>query len=82
MGHSEKVSSLTGKPEHILVLAKSSGIPYNMISQTPSSTAWNELKRKLQEVYSLVATDVYAATDLLRKQSTNEVPPWLHCLLD
>ena len=31
------------------------------------------LKRKLQEVYSLVATDVHVATDLLRKQHANEL---------
>ena len=44
-----------------------------MFSQTPSNTAWSELKRKLQEVYSLVATDMHVATDLLRKQHANEV---------
>ena len=46
--------------------------PYKMISQIPSNRAWSELKRKLQEVNSLVATDVHAATDLLRKQCANE----------
>ena len=51
----EKVSSLTCKPEYVLALANSSGIPYKLISQTPSNTAWSKLKRKLQEVYSLVA---------------------------
>ena len=68
----EKVSNLTGKPEYILSLAKSPGIPYKMISQTPSNAAWSELKRKLQEVYSLVATDMHVATDLLIKQCANE----------
>ena len=69
----EKVSNLTGKPEYILALAKSSGTPYKMIFQTPSKTAWSELKRKLPEVYSSVATDVHVATDLLRKQHANEL---------
>ena len=32
-----------------------------------------KLKRKLQEVYYVVATDVHAATDLLRKQHANEL---------
>ena len=64
--------NFTGKPEYDLALAKSSATPYKMISQTPSNTAWRELKRKLQEVYSLVVTDVHAATDLLRKQHANE----------
>ena len=31
-----------------------------------------QIKRKLQEVYSLVATDVHAATDLLRKQLADQ----------
>ena len=69
----EKVSNLTGKPEYILTLAKSSGTPYKIISHTPSNTAWNKLKRKLQEVYSLVETDIHVATDLLRKQHADEL---------
>ena len=40
--------------------------------QIPCNTAWTELKRKLQEVYSLVSTDMHAATDLLRKQHADE----------
>ena len=36
----EKVSNLTSKPEYVLILAKSSGTPYKIISQTPSNTAW------------------------------------------
>ena len=40
----EKVSDLIGKPEYVLALAKSSGTPYKMISQTPSNTTWSELK--------------------------------------
>ena len=39
-----KVSNLTGKPEYVLTLAKSSGTPYNVISQTPRNTALSELK--------------------------------------
>ena len=33
----EKVSNLTGKPEYILTLAKSSGTPYKMISHKQHS---------------------------------------------
>ena len=69
----EKIFNLTGKPECVLALAKSSGTHYKMIFQTASNTAWNGLKRKLQEVYSLVATDLHAATELLRKQHTDEL---------
>ena len=69
----KKVSNLTGKPEYVLTLVKSSATPYKMISQTLSNTAWSKLKRKLQEVYCLVATDMHAATYLLRKQYGNEL---------
>ena len=44
-----------------------------MISQTPNNTAWSKLKRKLQEVYSSVATDIHVAIDLLRKQHAYEL---------
>ena len=43
------------------------------MAQTPSNTVWNKLKKKLQEVYSLVATDVHVVTDLLRKQHEDEL---------
>ena len=43
-----------------------------MIFQTPSNTGWSELKRKLQEVYSLLATDMHVATYLLRKWNANK----------
>ena len=39
-----------------------------MIPQFPKETIWDDLKCQLQEVYSMVATDHHAATDLLRKQ--------------
>ena len=69
----KNISKSMGKPEHFLTLAKSSGTPYKMISQTPSNTVWSKLKRRLQEVYSFVATDVHVATDLLRKQHSDEL---------
>ena len=68
IAQTEKVSNLTGKPEYVLALAKSSGTSYKIIFQTPSNTGWNKLKRNLQEVYSLVETDMHVATDVLRKQ--------------
>ena len=68
----EKISNLTGKPEYVLTLAKSSGTPYKMISQTPRNTGRSKLKMTSQEVYSLIATDEHAATDLLRMQYAND----------
>ena len=37
----EKVSNLISKSDNILTLAKSSGTPYKIMSQTPSNTAWS-----------------------------------------
>ena len=68
----EKVVFLTGKSEYTLSLAKSSNTPYKMISQCPNETPWDDLKCKLQEMYSMVATEYHTATDLLRKQRPNE----------
>ena len=68
----EKISKLMGKPEDVLTLAKLSGTSYKMIPQTSSNTVWSELKRRLQEVYSFVATDRHVATDLLIKQHAEE----------
>ena len=43
-----------------------------MILQCPKETSWDDLKCKLQEVYSMVAMEYHAATDLLRIQRPNE----------
>ena len=68
----EKVALLTGKSEYLLALAKSSNTPYRMLLQCPKATPRVDLKCKLQEVYSMVAMDYHATTDLLRKQRPNE----------
>ena len=70
--HIEKVALLTDKSEYTLALAKSSNTPYKMIWQCSSETPCNDLKYKLQEVYSMVVTEYHAATNLLRKQRPNE----------
>ena len=43
-----------------------------MILQYPSETPWDDFKYKLKAVYSMVAMEYHAATDLLRKQRPNE----------
>ena len=68
----KKIALLTGKPEYMLALAKLSNTPDKMISQYSNETPWDDLKCKLQEVYSMVATECHTATDLLRKQRLNE----------
>ena len=64
----DKVVLLTGKPEYLLALAKSSNTPYKMISQNPNDTPGDDLKCILQEVYSMVDTEYHVATDLLRNK--------------
>ena len=63
---------LTGKPEYLLALAKSSNTPYKMISQCSKETPWDDLKCKLQEVYLMVAMEYHMTIDVLRKQMPNE----------
>ena len=67
----EKVVLLTGKLEYIS-FSQIIKHPIQMISQCPNETPWDDLKCKLQEVYSMVAMEYHAATDLLRKQRPSE----------
>ena len=46
MAQIEKVSYLTGKPEYILPLVKSSGTPNKMISHTPSNATLHGMSSK------------------------------------
>ena len=43
-----------------------------MILQCPNETPWDNLKHKLQEVYSMVVTEYHTATNLLRKRRPKE----------
>ena len=52
----EKVASLTQSQEYELATAKSTNMPYKMLKRLGNHLDWLEIKRKLEEVYSPVAT--------------------------
>ena len=53
-------------------MAKSTGTPYKMLKQMGGARSWPEIRKKLEEVYSPITTEVHAASDLHRKQWPDE----------
>ena len=43
-----------------------------MLKRLGNDLDWHEIKRKLEEVYSAIATEVHTASDLHHKQRTDE----------
>ena len=58
----KKVASLTHSQEYILATAKSNSTPYKILN----------IKRKLEELYSPIATELHVAIDLHCKQRPDE----------
>ena len=83
----KKVPNLTGKPEYVLTLAKSSGTHYEMTSQTPSNTAWSELKRDCkryipwwQQMY--MQPQIYYESSMLMSCFRITIPIGLTCVIE
>ena len=64
----EKVALLTSSQEYDLAMAKSTGTSCKMLKGMGGARSWSEIGKKLERVYSPIATEVHAASDLLRKQ--------------
>ena len=64
----EKVAALTNSQEYKRATAKSTSIPYKMLKRMGNDFSWQEIKWKLEEVYSPLATEVHPASNLNRKQ--------------
>ena len=64
----EKVASLTQSQEYKLATAKSTSTPYKMLKRLGNDLDLQDIKRKLEEVYSPIATKVHATSDLHHKQ--------------
>ena len=62
-----KVASLTCSQEYILATAKSTSTPYGILKKIGNNTDWQDIKRKLEEVYSPIVMEVHAVSDLHRK---------------
>ena len=59
----EKVASLTNSQEYKLATAKSISTSHKMLKILGSNTDWQDIKRKLEEVCSLITTEVHTAGD-------------------
>ena len=64
----EKVALLAHSQEYELATMTSTSTPYKVLKGIGNNANWPDIKRKLEEVYSPIATAVQAASDLLRKQ--------------
>ena len=62
----EKIALLAHSQEHKLATAKSTSTPYKMLKRRGNNANWPDIKRKLEEVYSPIPTEVHTATDLQR----------------
>ena len=64
----EKVASLTQSQEYELATAKSTNTPYKMLKRLGNDLDRHEIKRKLEDVYSSIATKYTLPSTLHHKQ--------------
>ena len=58
------MASLNNSKEHELTTAKSTSTPYKMLKRMGGARSWSEIKKRLEVVYSPIATEVHAVSDL------------------
>ena len=63
----EKVALLINSTEYALALAKSTSTPYNMLKRMVGARSLHEIRKKLEEEYSPISTEVHATSDLHSK---------------
>ena len=64
----EKIAVLTNTQEHKLAMAKSTSTSYKMLKRMGNNLILQEIKWKLEEVYSPTVIEVHIASGLHRKQ--------------
>ena len=69
----KKLASLTHSKECKLATANSTSTPYRMLKRLGNDLDLHEIKRKLEEVYSPIATEIHAASDLHHKQMPDKI---------
>ena len=62
----EKVALLANSQEYKLAIAKSMSTPYKMLKRIGNDLSLQDIKWKLEEVYSPIAADIHTASDLHR----------------
>ena len=60
------VALLSNSQEYELATAKLTGTPYNLLKRIGKDTSCQEVKRKLEEVYSPTVMEVHTASNLHR----------------
>ena len=68
----EKMALLTKSKEYKLATAQFTSTPYVMQKRMGGVSNWLEIKKKLEEVYSPIAPEIHAASDLHRKQGPDK----------
>ena len=63
---------LNNRKEYELATAKSTSTPYKMLKRIGGTRIWPDIKKRLEEVYSPIATEVHVGTDLHRKQEPDK----------
>ena len=63
----EKIASLTLNQEYELATTNSTSTSYKMLKRLGNDVDWHKIKRKLEEMYSPIATKVHVASDLYCK---------------
>ena len=63
----EKVAVLTNSQEYKLATVKSIITPYKMLKRMGNDLSWQEIKWKLEGVYSKIATEVDTVSNSHRK---------------
>ena len=66
------VGALTNSQEYKLAKVKSTSTPYKVSKRMVNDLSWQKNKWKLEEVFSQIATEVHAASDLHKKQWPDE----------
>ena len=64
----EKVVLLTNSQEYDLATAKLTSTSYEMLKRMGKDRNWQDIKKKMEEVYSPIGTEVLVASDLHGKQ--------------
>ena len=64
----EKVALLANSKEYELATAISTSTSYKMLQTMGKARRWHEIRKKLEVLYSFIATDIHGVNDLHRKQ--------------
>ena len=64
----EKVAVLKNNQKYELAMAKLTSTAYKMLKRIGNDLSWQDIKRKLEEMYSPIAMEVHDASNLHRKQ--------------